>query len=192
VESYFKPFDGAVQTVERINEVPFYYGYLTGSKAKGQVKEESIMIGMTLDLAEECIRRAKLKAAEIGANMSIAVVDDTGKLVAYAHMGDKRGGFGEKKTIAKARTAMVYRRDTKASMEDFANRPGNYFIIGMSAMYPDEFWAGPGGAPIIIGGKLVGGLGVSGSSPENDHRCVTEALAGLEIDWLRKSQPSTK
>jgi len=150
------------------------------------------MIRMTLDLAEECIRRAKLKATEMRANMSIAVVDDTGKLVAYAHMGDKRGGFGEKKSIAKARTGMAYRRDTKASMEDFANRPGNYFIIGMSAMYPDEFWAGPGGAPIIIEGEVVGGLGVSGSSPDNDHRCVTEALDGLEIEWLKKAQPAIK
>lgn len=138
------------------------------------------MSKMTLDLAEECIRRVKEKATEMKVKMFIAVVDEMGKLVAFARMGESSGGFGEKIAIAKAKTAVAYKRDSKETMERYANYPGNYFIVGMSGLYPDEFWAGPGGVPIIVDGKLVGGLGVSGSTPENDHKCATEALANMQ------------
>lgn len=138
------------------------------------------MSKMTLDLAEECVRRVKEKANEMKVNMFIAVVDEMGKLVAFARMGESSGGFGEKIAIAKAKTAVAYKRDTKETMERYANYPGNYFIVGMSGLYPDEFWAGPGGVPVIVDGKLVGGLGVSGSTPENDHKCATEALANMQ------------
>lgn len=101
------------------------------------------MAGMTLDLAEECVRRIKEKAREMKIEMFIAVVDEMGKLVAYARMGEAGGGFGEKIAIAKAKTAVAYKRDTKQTMERYANYPGNYLIAGMSGLYPDEFWAGP-------------------------------------------------
>jgi uncharacterized protein GlcG (DUF336 family) len=138
------------------------------------------MSTMTLDLAEECVRRVKDKAKELKLTMFIAVVDEMGKLVAFARMGEASGGFGEKIAIAKAKTAVAYKRDTKETMERYANYPGNYFIVGMSGLYPDEFWAGPGGVPVVVDGRLVGGLGVSGSTPENDHKCVTEALADMQ------------
>jgi uncharacterized protein GlcG (DUF336 family) len=138
------------------------------------------MSTMTLDLAEECVRRVKEKAKEMKLTMFIAVVDEMGKLVAFARMGEASGGFGEKIAIAKAKTAVAYKRDTKETMERYASYPGNYFIVGMSGLYPDEFWAGPGGVPVVMDGKLVGGLGVSGSTPENDHKCVTEALSEMQ------------
>jgi uncharacterized protein GlcG (DUF336 family) len=138
------------------------------------------MSTMTLDLAEDIVRRVKEKAREMKTVMHIAVVDEMGKLVAYARMGEATGGFNEKVAIAKAKTAVAYKRDTKDTMERYANYPGNYFIVGMSGLYPDEFWAGPGGVTVMIDGKLAGGLGVSGSTPDNDHKCATEALAGMQ------------
>jgi uncharacterized protein GlcG (DUF336 family) len=137
------------------------------------------MAKMTLELAEECIRKAKEKAAEMKVIMFIAVVDEVGKLVAFARMGESSIGFGEKISMAKAKTAVAYKRDTKETMDRYANYPGNYFINGMAGLYPDDFWAGPGGVPIVVDGQLVGGLGVSGSTPENDHKCATEAIASL-------------
>jgi uncharacterized protein GlcG (DUF336 family) len=134
---------------------------------------------MTLELAEECIRRVKAKAIAMGISLCIAVVDDGGKLIAYVRMGDKRGGFGEKLATAKARTAVGFKRTTQESLERYANLPANYYIISTSALYPDEFCVVPGGAPVINNGELLGGVGVSGSTSENDHKCVTEALEGL-------------
>jgi len=67
-------------------------------------------------------------------------------------------------------------------MEHFVERTGNYYLVGMSGLYPDEFWAGPGGFPIVIDGDVIGGIGVSGSSPENDHKCVMEALVGIRSE----------
>ncbi|MGH7825414.1 MAG: GlcG/HbpS family heme-binding protein [Candidatus Binatia bacterium] len=139
-----------------------------------------MMAKMTLELAEEYVRATKERASQMKLNMFIAVVDEMGKLVAFARMAESSIGFGEKISIAKAKTAVAYRRDTKETMERYANYPGNYFIVGMSGLYPEEFWGGPGGAPIIVDGQLLGGLGVSGSTPENDHKCATEAIAHLQ------------
>jgi uncharacterized protein GlcG (DUF336 family) len=138
------------------------------------------MAKMTLELAEQCVRKAKEKASEMKLTMFIAVVDEVGKLVSFARMGDSGIGFGEKISIAKAKTAVAYKRDTKETMERYAQYPGNYFIVGMNGLYPDEFWAGPGGVPIMVDGQLAGGLGLSGSTPENDHKCATEAIASLK------------
>lgn len=136
---------------------------------------------MTLSLAEECVRRIKSKAEELGVDMAIAVVDDAGKLVAYARMMPRSGGFGERLAVAKAKTAVAYRRSTKESLERYADYPSNNYIVTMSALCPGEFCVVPGGAPLVIEGKLIGGVGVSGSTPENDHECVMEALQGITI-----------
>lgn len=138
------------------------------------------MSRMSLTLAEECIRRIKERATKSGLCLSIAVVDDAGNLVAYARMGDRRIGLGEKVAIAKANTAVAFRKDTESVREQFASRPANYNIIGLSAMYPGEFWVGPGGVPVIVGGEIVGAVGVAGSSPEDLHRLVCEALEKIE------------
>jgi uncharacterized protein GlcG (DUF336 family) len=139
------------------------------------------MAGMTLELAEECIGRVKAKATELSINLSIAVLDEAGRMVAFARMGTNSGGFGEKLAIAKARTAVGFRRTTQESLERYANLPANYYIVNMSSLYPGEFCVTPGGAPILVKGELLGGVGVSGSTAENDHKCVTEAIAGIGI-----------
>lgn len=136
---------------------------------------------MNLSLAEECVRRIKAKATEMGAEMAIAVVDEAGKLVAYARMMQRSGGFGDGLAVAKAKTAVAYRRTTKESLERYVGYQGNYYIVTMSAMRPEEFCVVPGGAPLIIDGQLVGGVGVSGSTPDNDHQCVMEALQGIMV-----------
>jgi uncharacterized protein GlcG (DUF336 family) len=145
------------------------------------VVEESVA-GMTLDLAEECIRRVKLKAAAMGIELSIAVVNETGKLIAYVRMGDHPAGFGEKLAIAKAKTAAAYRRTTLDCLQRFGEYPANNYIITMSAMYPGEFCVTPGGVPILTDGRLVGAIGVSGSTPENDHQCAQEIVESLVLN----------
>jgi uncharacterized protein GlcG (DUF336 family) len=56
-------------------------------------------------------------------NLSIAVLDEAGKMVAFARMGSIRGGFGEKLAIAKARTAVGFRRTTQKSLDRYAGLP---------------------------------------------------------------------
>ena len=139
------------------------------------------MSRMTLELAQECISRIKQKATEKKMCLAIAVVDEGGDLVAYARMGDRRIGLGEKVAIAKGRTAAAFRKDTVAVLEGFSNKPGNYNIVGLSAMYPDDFWVGPGGVPLISGGEVIGAVGVAGPAPEDLHRLVVQALEGIEL-----------
>jgi uncharacterized protein GlcG (DUF336 family) len=86
------------------------------------------MTAMTLELAEECIRRVKAKAAEMKIMLSIAVLDEAGRMVAFARMGQNPGVFGEKLAIGKARTTVAFRRTTQESLERYANLPANYYI----------------------------------------------------------------
>jgi uncharacterized protein GlcG (DUF336 family) len=137
---------------------------------------------MTLPLAEACIEAAKRKATAMGIELSIAVVNDMGKLVVYVRMGDHLGGFGEKLAIAKAKTAAAYRRTTLDSLERFGHYPSNNYIVTMSAMYPGEFCVTPGGVPIVSEGRVIGALGVSGSTPENDHACAAEVVESLALE----------
>jgi uncharacterized protein GlcG (DUF336 family) len=97
-------------------------------------------------------------------NLSIAVLDEAGKMVAFARMGSIRGGFGEKLAIAKARTAVGFRRTTQESLDRYAGLLANYYIIQTAALYPGEFCVVPGGAPIIINGEFVGRLLIRQSS----------------------------
>ncbi len=140
------------------------------------------MVRMTLELAEECIRRVKRQAAEMQIELSIAVVNEAGKLVAYVRMGDRPAGFGEKLAVAKAKTAAAYQRTTLDCLQRFGEYPSNNYIVTMSAMYPGEFCVTPGGVPLVAGGRLIGAVGVSGSTPENDHQCVTKAIGDLVLE----------
>ncbi len=59
--------------------------------------------------------------------MFIAVVDEMGKLVAFARMGETGIGFGEKISMAKAKTAVAYKRSTKDTMDRYASLSGQLF-----------------------------------------------------------------
>ncbi len=140
------------------------------------------MATLTLELAEECIRRVKQEATGMDISLSIAVVNEASTLVAYARMGDRPGHFGERLAIAKALTALAFQRTTQECLERFGQYPANNYIVTMSSLYPGEFCVTPGGAPIVVDGRVIGAVGVSGSTPENDHVCTVEALKGFRVE----------
>ena len=128
-----------------------------------------------LDLAEAriLIEGAANKAREIGVPMCIAVVDESGNLVAFERMD---GGKITSVTIAqdKAFTAAA----AKNATHDYnkVNVPGS-LAFGIHTEVGGRISSVGGGLPVIVDGDVVGGIGISSGTPQQDMDC---AQAGLD------------
>ncbi len=123
-----------------------------------------------LDQANAALEAAMKKAEEIGTTMDIAVVDVGGNLKAFARMD---GAWLGSIDIAqkKARTARWFDMNT-GDIGQLSQPGGPLFNIEHSNGGLITF---PGGVPIKDGDIVIGAIGVSGSTVENDH---TVAVAG--------------
>jgi len=129
-------------------------------------------MGLTLQQAQTAVQAAHDKAREMGVHMNIAVVDAGANLVAFIRMDDAWLGSVDV-SIKKAKTARFF--DMPTGELGKLSQPGkSLFGIEHSNGGLITF---PGGIPLIgDGGLVMGGIGVSGSSVENDHQ-VAEAGA---------------
>lgn len=120
---------------------------------------------LSLEAAEKAIAAAKKKAADIGTLMNIAVVDAGANLIAFAHMDGAWLGSIDI-SIRKARTARFFNMNT-GEIGKLSQPGGPLFGIEHSNGGLISF---PGGIPLKDrSGKVIGGIGVSGSTVENDH-----------------------
>jgi glc operon protein GlcG len=103
-----------------------------------------------------------------GWNVAVAVVDNHGFLVYFERMDNTQTGSMDI-AVGKAKSSATYRRPTRAFM-DVINKGGH-----ATATLPGVF-ASPGGLPIMVDGKVTGGVGVSGVTGDQDEQC---AKAGL-------------
>ncbi len=129
-------------------------------------------LGISLNQAREIIAAAEKKAESIGQPMNIAVVDQGNNLVAFARM---EGAWLGSIDIAmnKAFTARAFDLPTKTLGENA--QPGQQFY-GIHASNQGKIMIFAGGVPLQRNGEIVGALGISGGSGEQDHS-VAEAGA---------------
>ena len=125
---------------------------------------------VTLADAKRIIAAAEKKAEEIGQPMNIAVVDAGGNLVAHVRM-DKAWIGSVDISINKAFTSRAFDITTK-NLAEHSQSGGQFFGIHVSNHGRIMIFAG--GIPIRMGGKVIGAIGVSGGSGEQDHS-VAEA-----------------
>jgi uncharacterized protein GlcG (DUF336 family) len=130
---------------------------------------------IALEAAEKVVAAAKKKAAEIKTLMDIAVVDAGGNLKAFARMDGAWLGSIDI-SIRKARTARWFDMNT-GEIGKLSQPGGPLFGIEHSNGGLITF---PGGVPLKDGkGNVVGAIGVSGSSVENDHAVAAAGAAAL-------------
>ena len=127
---------------------------------------------VTLEDARRIIAAAEKKASEIGQPMNIAVADEGGNLVAHARMDGAWLGSIDI-SINKAYTARAFDIATK-DLADNA-QPGQQFY-GIHASNGGRIMIFAGGIPLKQNGRVVGAIGVSGGSGEQD-QTVAEAGA---------------
>lgn len=124
--------------------------------AMAQVAEKK---SLTLEGARKVIEAVKLESRKVNApGGAIAVVDDGGNLLAMERL-DGTFAAGSQISIGKARTAALFKRETKA-FEEIINK-------GRTAMttLPDSFFTPlQGGVPIVLDGQIIGAVGVSGAA----------------------------
>jgi uncharacterized protein GlcG (DUF336 family) len=133
-------------------------------------------MGVTLELAEKLSEAAKAKAKEIGVPMNIAIVDEGANLVSFHRMDNAWLGSIDI-SIRKAKTARYF--DMNSGEIGKLSQPGG-------PLYNIEHSNGglisfPGGVLLKDGsGKIIGAVGVSGGSVDQDHEV---ASAAAESYW---------
>ena len=106
-----------------------------------------------------------------GWNVSVAVVDNHGGLVYYERMEDTQYASNDI-AIGKARAAATYRRPTRAFMD--AINKGSPATATLGGVY-----ASPGGVPVFVDGKIIGAVGVSGVTGDQDEQCAKAGVSGM-------------
>jgi glc operon protein GlcG len=115
---------------------------------------------LTLDAARKIAAAAEAEAKKRSATVVIAVVDDGGYLLVLERLDDTQVASVDV-GIAKARTAAIFRRPSKVFEDQIKN--GRVAALALVGATPLQ-----GGVPIIVDGKVVGAIGVSGNSPQED------------------------
>jgi glc operon protein GlcG len=124
---------------------------------------------IALEAAKKVAAPALAEARKNNWAMAVAVVDAAGDLVYFEKMDATQLG-SVTVSIDKARSAARFKRPTKAFQDVLAAGGDGLRVLGINGAVPVE-----GGVPLVIDGKIVGGIGVSGGTSSQDGQC---ALAG--------------
>lgn len=129
---------------------------------------------VTLEQAKTVMAAAEAEAVAQNWNVAIAVVDTAGNLVAFVKRDDTQTASVD---VAqdKARSAAIYKRPTKAFQDNVA--AGG---IGLRVMTLDGVVAADGGVPLLVNGAIVGAVGVSGVTSEQDGMVAAAGAAALK------------
>ena len=128
---------------------------------------------ISLDTAKRVADAAEAEAQRNGWPMVIAVVDSTGHLVLLHRLAQAQYGSV---VVAqqKAQTVVDFRRPTKAFEDAIAAGGQGLRLLGMNNMIPLE-----GGVALVVDGKLVGAIGVSGMQSGQDAQVANAGVAAL-------------
>lgn len=129
---------------------------------------------LTLSLAKKIAAAAEAEALKRGSTVVIAVVDDGGYLLVLERLDDTQVASVDV-GIAKARTAAIFRRPSKV-FEDQV-RDGRVAALGLPGAAPLQ-----GGVPIVFDGKVIGAIGVSGNTPQEDEDIAKVGAAAISIE----------
>ncbi len=118
-------------------------------------------VPITIDAARQAMAAAETEAIKNTWGVVIAIVDSGGHLV-MLHRLDNAQLSATRIAEAKARTAVEFRRPTKALEDVVAGGGAGLRVLTFGASVAE------GGVPIVAGGRIVGGIGVSGVASHQD------------------------
>lgn len=125
---------------------------------------------LTLEAAKEIVAGAEATAAANGWNVAIAVTDAAGELI-LLHRRDGTQVGSIDIAIRKAETAARFRRPSAAFQEGLA--AGNQWVLTLGVL------ALEGGLPITVDGQVIGAVGVSGVTPQQDTQIAQAGVSAF-------------
>lgn len=129
---------------------------------------------VTLEQARVVIAAAEAEAVRQDFDVAIAVVDTAGNLVAFIRRDNTQTAsvlVAQDKAVA----AAIYKRPSKALQDGLAGGGAGLRILGLRGSTPVE-----GGLPLIVDGKIIGAVGASGVTSEQDSMVATAGAAALK------------
>jgi len=129
---------------------------------------------ISLENARKAAAAALATARQNNWKMAVAVVDPAGTLVCYEKMDNTQLGSAQ---VAqdKARSAALFKRPTREFQDALAAGAAGLRVMSLRGAVPVE-----GGLPILMDDQIVGAIGVSGDSSENDAICARAGLQALK------------
>lgn len=121
---------------------------------------------ISLENARKAAIAALAEAAKNHWTMAVAVVDPNGTLIYYEKMDNTQLGSANV-AVAKARSAALFKRPTKAFQDALASGGAGLRVMALEGAVPVE-----GGLPLLADGKIVGAIGLSGDTSEHDGQCA--------------------
>ena len=121
---------------------------------------------INLEKAKKAVALALAEASNNNWTMAAAIVDGGGNLVYFEKMDNTQIG-SVNIAIEKARSSALFKRPTKAFHDALASGGGGLAVLGVLGVFPLE-----GGVPLLIDGNIVGAIGISGETPQQDGQCA--------------------
>src|SRR2546425_7989095 len=136
------------------------------SPLEAQMLPNPYGLAIALDNAKKAAAPALAEARKNNWTMAAAIVDTGGNLVYFEKMdGTQTGSVAV--AIDKARSAALFKRPTKAFQDTLAAGGEGLRVLGLQGAVPVE-----GGMPLMMDGKVVGAIGVSGGTSPQDGQCA--------------------
>jgi glc operon protein GlcG len=121
-----------------------------------------------VDVARRLAATAIAEGKKTGLTVAVAVVDPGGALVYFERIDGTQHASSDI-AVAKARTAATYKRPTKL-LEDAVASGRQGFLSLPGALLLE------GGIPLVVDGKIIGAIGVSGATSQQDGVCAQAAI----------------
>jgi glc operon protein GlcG len=128
---------------------------------------------ISLEDAKKVAAPALAEARKNNWTVAVAIVDTGGILVYFEKMDNTQIGSSEV-AIGKARSAVLFKRPTKVFQDTLAAGGDGFRVLGLQGAMPVE-----GGIPLLIDGKIVGAIGVSGATSQQDGQCAKSGAEAL-------------
>jgi glc operon protein GlcG len=142
---------------------------LVGESAQAQLLQKK---ALSLEAARKMVAAAEAEAARNSWRGVVAIVDDGGWIILLERMDHAALTAGVELAAGKARSAALFKKPTEA-LEDAINH-GRYAAITARGFIEMQ-----GGLPVVVDGEVIGGIGASFATPEEDEQVAKAGLAAL-------------
>jgi glc operon protein GlcG len=145
-----------------------------GVTAKAQQMPNPYGPPISLENAKKAAAAAIAEAKKNNWTMALAVVDPNGTLVYYEKLDNTQIGSAQV-AIGKARTSAIFKRPSKWFQDQVAKGGEGVRYLGLEGAVPLE-----GGVPIVMEGKIVGAIALSGGTSAQDAQCAQAGADALK------------